>query len=32
LKSFEISELPGLRELKYRNLITSMIVFVLTFL
>jgi hypothetical protein len=32
LKSFEISGLPGLWELKYRNLITSVIVFILTFL
>ena len=32
LKSFVISGLPGLWELKYRNLITSVIVFVLTFL
>ena len=32
LKSFVISRLPGLWELKYRNLITSVIVFVLTFL
>jgi hypothetical protein len=32
LKSFEISGLSGLWELKYRNLITSVIVFVLTFL
>ena len=32
LKSFVISGLPGLWELKYRNLIASVIVFVLTFL
>ena len=32
LKSFVISGLSGLWELKYRNLITSVIVFVLTFL
>jgi hypothetical protein len=32
LKSFEIFRLPGLWELKYRNWITSVIVFVLTFL
>jgi hypothetical protein len=32
LKSFEIFRLPGLWEPKYRNLITSVIVFVLTFL
>jgi hypothetical protein len=32
LKSFEISGLPGLWEPKYINLITSVIVFVLTFL
>ena len=32
LKSFVISRLPGLWELKYRNLIASVIVFVLTFL
>jgi hypothetical protein len=32
LKSFKISKLPGLWEPKYRNLITSVIVFVLTFL
>ena len=32
LKSFVISGLPGLWELKYRNLITSVIVFVVTFL
>jgi hypothetical protein len=32
LKSFEISGLPGLWELKYRDLITLVIVFILTFL
>ena len=32
LKSFVIFGLPGLWELKYINLITSVIVFVLTFL
>jgi hypothetical protein len=32
LKSFEISRLLGLQEFKYKNLITSVIVFVLTFL
>jgi hypothetical protein len=32
LKSFEIFGLPGLWDLKYSNLITSVIVFVLTFL
>jgi hypothetical protein len=32
LKFFEIFELQGLWELKYRNLITLVIVFVLTFL
>ena len=32
LKSFVISGLPGLWELKYKNLIASVIVFVLTFL
>jgi hypothetical protein len=32
LKSFEIFGLPGLWELKYRNWIIAVIVFVLTFL
>ena len=32
MKSFVISGLPGLWELKYRKLIASVIVFVLTFL